>query len=451
MIDTPPIADAELEIRPLEGPVDATIHVPGSKSITNRALALAALAEGESRLDNALFSEDSERCTDCLRQLGVPVEADPAAARLVVQGQSGQIPAREAACFVGNSGTTARFLVAAAALGRGVYHFDGVARMRQRPVRPLLEALRALGAAIDAPDDAFPLTVRGRGLRGGEAHIDSSTSSQYLTALLQVGPYAESNVQLGVGGDLVSEPYVNMTLRMMAAFGVSVLVENGPRANDSAFGPDKLLYRKYSIRAGQRYQGRRYVIEPDASNASYFFAAAALTGGRVRVPGLTLESLQGDVGFVNVLRAMGCVVSAQAGADGDGIEVRGPDQLRGVDVDMNAISDTAQTLAAIAPFAAEPVTMRNIGHVRHKETDRIAAIVTELRRLGAQVDEGPDWIKIYPSALRPAAVETYDDHRMAMAFAVAGLRVPGLRIRNPGCTAKTFPDYFERFAALYKR
>lgn len=451
MSDTPPIADTELEIRPLDGPVDATIYVPGSKSITNRALTLAALAEGESRLDNALFSEDSAWCVACLRQLGIPVQADPAAARIVVQGQGGRIPAREAACLVGNSGTTARFLVAAAALGRGVYHFDGVARMRERPVRPLLEALRALGAEIDAPGDAFPLTVRGRGLRGGEAHIDSSASSQYLTALLQVAPYAGRDVQLTVTGELVSEPYIGMTLGIMAAFGVSVHEENGPGADDSAFGPDKPPYRKYSVGAGQRYQGRAYAVEPDASNASYFFAAAALTGGRVRVPGLTPGSLQGDAGFVNVLRAMGCAVSAQAGADGHGIEVRGPHQLRGVDVDMNAISDTAQTLAAIAPFAETPVTMRNIGHIRHKETDRIAAMATELRRLGAHVEEGADWIRIYPSALRPAAVETYDDHRMAMAFAVAGLRVAGLRIRNPGCTAKTFPDYFERFAALYAR
>ncbi|MCC7208783.1 MAG: 3-phosphoshikimate 1-carboxyvinyltransferase [Anaerolineae bacterium] len=451
MSESPPTADADLAIQPLDGPVDATIRVPGSKSITNRALALAALAEGTSTLDNALFSEDSTICAACLRQLGIPVALDAESARMVVQGQGGRIPAREASCFVGNSGTTARFLVALAALGRGAYYFDGVPRMRQRPVGPLLRALRALGAEIEAPNEVFPLAVYGRGLRGGAATIDSSASSQYLTALLQVAPYAEKDVQLLVGGALVSEPYIAMTMRLMAAFGVDVRQESGNQPDGAATVHDKLYYRNYSVRAGQRYRGQRYQIEPDASNASYFFAAAALTGGRVRVPDLTPDSLQGDVRFLDVLREMGCVVSAFASPDGGGIEVRGPAQLRGVDVDMNAISDTAQTLAAIAPFAAEPVTMRNIGHIRHKETDRIAAMVTELRRLGANVDDGPDWITIHPSALRPAAVETYDDHRMAMAFAVAGLRTPGLRIRNPGCTAKTFPDYFERFAALYTR
>jgi 3-phosphoshikimate 1-carboxyvinyltransferase len=360
--------------------------------------------------------------------------------------------------------------------------------MRQRPVGPLLRALRALGAEIEAQGDGLPLVVYGRGLRGGEAHIDGSSSSQYLTALLQVAPYAQTDVHILVDGELVSEPYVAMTVRIMTAFGVDVQEENSDRLDAQNIAPDKFAYRegeasprpsqpevgrdmriyhdepsearsrrdkghyrKYSIRAGQRYRSRQYTVEPDASNASYFFAAAALTGGRVRVPGLTPQSLQGDVRFVDVLRAMGCAVSVHSGPDGEGIEVRGPDRLRGVEVDMNAISDTAQTLAAIAPFAAEPVTMLNIGHIRLKETDRIAAIVTELRRLGARVEEGPDWIKVYPSALSPAAVETYDDHRMAMAFAVTGLRVPGLRIRNPGCTAKTFPDYFERFEALYER
>jgi 3-phosphoshikimate 1-carboxyvinyltransferase len=412
---------------------------------------IAALAEGETTLDNALFSEDSNHCVDCLRQLGIPVGSDPESSQIVVQGQGGRFPSREASCFVGNSGTTARFLIAAAALGHGAYSFDGVDRMRQRPVGPLLRALRALGADIEAQGDGLPLVVHGRGLRGGEAYIDSSSSSQYLTALLQVAPYAQTDVHILVDGELVSEPYIAMTVRIMAAFGVGVQEEISERSSVEAIAPDKEPYRKYSIRARQRYRSRQYTVEPDASNASYFFAAAALTGGRVRVPGLTPQSLQGDVRFVDVLRAMGCAVSVHSGLDGEGIEVRGPDRLRGVEVDMNAISDTAQTLAAIAPFAAEPVTMLNIGHIRHKETDRIAAIVTELRRLGAQVEEGTDWIKVYPSALSPAAVETYDDHRMAMAFAVTGLRVPGLRIRNPGCTAKTFPDYFERFEALYER
>jgi 3-phosphoshikimate 1-carboxyvinyltransferase len=232
-------------------------------------------------------------------------------------------------------------------------------------------------------------------------------------------------------GEVVSEPYIEMTLRVMAQFGVSA---------------DKSDYRNYHVRAGQRYQAQRYVIEPDASNATYFFAAAALIGGRVRVPHLSANSLQGDARFVDVLEQMGCQVERAATY----LEVRSTGQLRGVDVDLNAMSDTAQTLAAIAPFASTPTHIRNIGHIRHKETDRIAALATELRKLGAQVEERADSLTIYPSALQPAEIETYDDHRMAMAFAVTGLALDGVRIKNPACTAKTFPDYFVRFEALYR-
>jgi 3-phosphoshikimate 1-carboxyvinyltransferase len=419
-----------IDIRPAQGQVNAEIQIPGSKSITNRALLLAALADGPSTLENALFSEDSHWFADCLGRLGIPVEADEAAARFRIEGRGGAFPASGADLFVGNSGTTARFLVAAATLGRGEYHFDGVPRMRQRPIGPLLDALRGLGARFTTEAECFPLTVHAEGLRGGETSLDATTSSQYLTALLQVAPYARQDVVINITGNVVSQPYIDMTRRLMAQFGIVV---------------DNANYRKLSIRAGGRYRAQHYIVEPDASNATYFFAAAALTGGRVRVPHLAPDSLQGDVHFVDVLEQMGCTVIRGA----DFIEVKGPDRLNGLDIDMNAISDTAQTLAAIAPFARDTVTIRNIGHIRNKETDRIAAMVTELRKLGVRVDEFPDGLQIHPSVMHPAAVDTYDDHRMAMAFSVVGLIVPGIRINNPACTAKTFPDFFARFEKLY--
>ncbi|GAB4555661.1 MAG: 3-phosphoshikimate 1-carboxyvinyltransferase [Anaerolineae bacterium] len=421
-----------IEIVPAEHPVNAEIRVPGSKSITNRALVLAALADGTSTLENALFSDDSAVCAESLRRLGIGVEEDRTAERFIVHGQGGRLPNSKADCFVGNSGTTARFLVAAAALGTGAYRFDGVARMRQRPISGLLSALRGLGAnfRFEVEADHFPLTVLGQGLRGGRVSLEATDSSQFVTALLQVAPYAEQDVQITLVGEVVSEPYIEMTLKVMAQFDVSA---------------DKVDYRNYFIRSGQKYRAQTYFIEPDASNATYFFAAAALTNGRVRVPYLNADSLQGDAHFVDVLEQMGCTVYRGA----DYLEVHGTDRLRGIEIDLNAMSDTSQTLAAIAPFATAPVTIRNIGHNRLKETDRISAVAVELRKLGAKVDELPDGLVIYPSTLHGAAIDTYDDHRMAMAFAVIGLRQPGVRINNPNCTAKTFPDYFTRFQQLY--
>ncbi len=439
----------QIEIRPLGRPVDAVIPIPGSKSITNRALLLATLADGTSVLENALFSEDSHWFMECLRRLGIVVEADEAQARLTVHGQAGRFPAASADLFVGNSGTTARFLTAAACLGRGEYRFDGVARMHERPIEPLLGALRGLGARITAQNGRFPLAVHASGLHGGTTELDATESSQYLSALLHISPYAAQDVTVNIVGTVVSRPYIDITLRMMQQFGVTA--QNVPIQSSEADAvepgerSDNYLYRKYLVSAGQRYAAQRYPIEPDASNASYFFAAAAVTGGRVRVPRLSDRSLQGDAHFVDVLEQMGCAVVRAP----DYIEVQGPGQLSGVDVNLNAMSDTAQTLAAIAPFASGPVSIRDIGHIRHKETDRIAAIVTELRKLGARVEETTDSVCVYPSTIRPAAVDTYDDHRMAMAFSVIGLVVPGIRINDPGCTRKTFPDFFSRFEGLY--
>jgi 3-phosphoshikimate 1-carboxyvinyltransferase len=420
-----------IEIKPIKNTPKVTIPIPGSKSITNRALLLAALADGKSTFENALFSEDSLCFMECLRRLGINVEDDADAARITVHGLGGSFPAKEADLFLGNSGTTARFLTAAVTIGNGNYHFDGVPRMRERPIAPLLSALRLLGVEITAADGRFPLTVHAKGLRGGVTSLDASESSQYLSALLMIAPYADSDVTIQLEGTLVSQPYIETTLQMMEQFGVTV---------------ERDGYQKFTIRAGQRYQARAYAIEPDASNASYFFAAAAVTGGTVTVPYLNQHSLQGDIHFLDVLEKMGCKVEYKP----DAVTVSGPDTLQGVDVNMNAISDTVQTLAAIAPYAASPVTVRDVQHIRHKETDRIQAVVIELRKLGVQVEEYPDGLKITPGAIIPGAVDTYQDHRMAMAFAVAGLRTPGLRINDPACTQKTFPDYFARFEALYQ-
>ncbi|HEX5499871.1 MAG TPA: 3-phosphoshikimate 1-carboxyvinyltransferase, partial [Thermomicrobiales bacterium] len=361
-------------------------------------------------------------------------ESDPDNARFRVRGGGGAFPAESADLFVGNAGTAMRFLTAALPLGHGPFRIDGVPRMRQRPIAPLLQALNDLGADVrsETGSGCPPVVIRAAGLRGGRARMAGDASSQYFTALLLAGPYAREGIAVEVIGDLVSKPYLPMTAAVMASFGVTADL-------------DTTHWRTLGVRPGQRYRGRTYRIEPDASNASYFFAAAAITGGRVRVEGLGRGSTQGDLRFIDALAAMGATVVETD----DAVEVRGPaDGLRGVEIDMGAISDTAQTLAAIAPFAAGPTTIRGIAHARLKETDRVGALATELRKLGQRVDEFPDGLRIDPAPLRPADIDTYDDHRMAMSFAVAALRFSGIRLRDPGCVAKTFPDFFERLDAI---
>lgn len=417
-------------ITPAPGPIDAEVRVPGSKSLTNRAMCMAALATGTSTLHNALFSDDTRYFGAALRALGIEVREDAEAATISVDGQGGAIPAREADLFVGNAGTAARFLTALLALGEGCYTVDGVPRMRERPIDELLAALTAQGARItsDSQPPRMPFTICGAGLAGGNLQISGMRSSQPISALLMVAPLARAATTVHITGALVSKPFVGMTTRLMGQFGVT------------AAGGSTSLY----IAAGQRYHPVNMMIEPDATNASYFFAAAAVTGGQVRVTGLTRDSLQGDLAFLEVLHRMRCKVRWR----GDEVTVRGPAQLAGVDVNLAPISDTAPTLAAIAPFAKAPVTIRGIAHTRLQETDRVAAMATELRRLGVPVEERDDGLRIEPATPRGATVETYEDHRMAMAFAVTGLRTPGIAIADPGCTAKTFPDYFTRFAQL---
>jgi 3-phosphoshikimate 1-carboxyvinyltransferase len=423
---TPPAVRA---IVPLGAPPDAAVAVPGSKSLTNRALVIATLADGTSRLANALLADDTAVMVDALRRLGFEVVVDGRAPAMTVIGRGGRIPASSADLFVGNAGTAARFLTALVCLGHGRYRLDGAVRMRERPIEPLADALAALGASVTTTGGSLPVVVEARGLRGGAATVRGDLSSQFVSALLMAAPYAERDVDLRVEGRLVAAPYVEMTLAAMAACGIAVEHE---------------ALRWFRIAAGQRYRARDQAVEPDASAAAYFFAAAAITGGRVTVPGLGRDSCQGDARFADVLEQMGARVERGA----DALVVSGTGRVRGVDVDLGAMSDQTMTLAAIAPFAEGPTRIRGVGHIRHQESDRLAATAAELRRLGQEVEEFEDGLLIVPRPVRPAVIQTYDDHRIAMAFAVTGLRSPGIAIADPGCVAKTFPDFFERLERL---
>eukprot|EP00913_Durusdinium_trenchii_P028433 g26661.t1 len=374
------------EIQPVNGPIQGTIVPPGSKSLTNRALLVAALARGVSKLTGLLDSRDTQVMISALRSMGINIENDPVAGTATIFGCSGAPPASVADIDIENSGTSIRFLTAFCALGDGEFRLDGNERMRQRPIEDLAVALNELGGDVVCSGETLcpPVHIRGRGLEGGTTDVAGTISSQYLSGLLMAAPCARTAVELNVAGELVSKPYIDMTLGVMRVFGVSV---------------DAGSLERFRI-TPQKYRGTDYDVEPDASAASYFFAAAAITGGEVTVTGLSKSSLQGDVHFVDVLEQMGCEVQWQP----DAITVRGG-TLRGVDVDMNAISDTAQTLAAVAVFAEGPTRITNIAHVRHKETDRIAAVATELRRLGITVDEADDGLTIHPST--PQAAEVF--------------------------------------------
>jgi 3-phosphoshikimate 1-carboxyvinyltransferase len=411
-------------ITPVNGPVRGSIRPPGSKSLTNRALAIAALAEGESRLVGVLDSTDTRVMIESLNRLGIAVRHDRENCIAEVTGCGGVPPAKLADLWLENSGTSIRFLTALCALGHGIFRLDGNPRMRQRPVSPLVDALNSLGANVQCVSRTGcpPVLVKSQGLKGGKATVPGDISSQFLSALLLSSPSAKEPVELTIAGELVSRPYVEMTLGVMAKFDATA---------------EPVSPEVYRIEP-QRYQGTEYAIEPDASAASYFFAAAAITGGEVTVEGLPEHALQGDVAFVDALAEMGCEVKGGSKS----ITVKGG-PLKGINIDMNAISDTAQTLACVAVFAEGPTRISRIGHIRHKETDRIAALATELRRLGLKVDDEHDALTVHPGPLCPARIETYDDHRMAMSFALIGLMQPGIEIADPGCTAKTYPGFFE--------
>jgi 3-phosphoshikimate 1-carboxyvinyltransferase len=435
----------QLEIRPLTKPPSIAVSVPGSKSITNRALVLGTLLSfnGSVELIGALRSEDTELMVEALRALGFRVQTDwPSNPPVLVLGPyrflGDEYPPYPAEVYVGNSGTTMRFLTALVTLGNGRFRLDGVPRMRERPIDDLLDALRQVGVhAYSERGNGCPPVVleANRFWVGDRIRIKGNVSSQFLSALLMVAPLAcpgTDSFTIEVDGPLVSAPYVEMTVKMVRQWGLPIF-------------PDGTEFK--TCHAGAHgYQLPvldRYAIEPDASAASYFFAAAAITGGRVTVRNLPENSLQGDVRFVDLLAQMGCQVEKGA----SGITVRGR-HLRGIDVDMNDISDTVMTLAAVACFAEGPTTIRNVGHIRHKETDRLSAIATELRKVGANVEEAADGLTITPGPLRGAAINTYNDHRMAMSMALIGLKVAGVVIRDPGCVAKTYPAFWEDLEKL---
>jgi 3-phosphoshikimate 1-carboxyvinyltransferase len=419
---------SSIEIRTC-GPVAASLRPPGSKSLTNRSLICSALASGKSELLGALDSEDTRVMVNALQQLGIPLSADFDSGRIVVEGLGGLVPASTAALDLRNSGTSIRFLTALCTLGHGRFVLDGIERMRQRPIGDLEKALNQLGGDVRSRDGFPPVEVHGKGLRGGTARIRCSDSSQFLSAMMLVLPCAREFTVLKTEGELVSQPFVTMTASVMRAFGVDVMQL-----------PD---IGEYSVDPRHQYFASRYSIEPDASAASYFWAAAAITGGTVTVQGLDENSVQGDIRFVRLLEEMGCDVDF----DPQGVTVSGFARY-GIEADLNDVPDTAQSLAVVAAFAEGPTTIRGIAHNRLKETDRIANLATELRKLGSHVEVLPDGLHIDPRGTRPATIETWNDHRMAMAFSIAGLRQAGVVILNPECVAKTFPGFFHYLKRL---
>ena len=440
----PPALPAQIDIRPTEA-FDVRLRVPGSKSLTNRALLLAALADGRSTVRDPLLADDTRRMLGALEALGFHVQHDSDEAPVIVEGGAGTIPERDADLDLGNAGTAMRFLSAACCLPApgtgpddvpGVRHLDGNARMRQRPLGELVDALRVLGAGIDYRGEVGypPVDVRGTGLIGEELELGPTLSSQYVSALLLVAPYCENGLTLRFDGPVTSRPYVSMTLGLMERFGATVDVDEAMTAIRVAPGG---------------YRATDYAVEPDASSASYFLAAAALVpGSRCTIEGLGEDSLQGDVRFVHVLEQMGALVRMGT----DSVTVEAPDEpLQGVDISLNDMPDMAQTLAAVAMFAEGPTTIRDVGNLRVKETDRMAALQNELIKLGATVLIHGDDLRINPpadGALHPAAIDTYDDHRMAMSFAIIGLRAPGVTINDPSCVEKTFPAFFDYLQRL---
>ncbi|HUN66257.1 MAG TPA: 3-phosphoshikimate 1-carboxyvinyltransferase [Bacteroidota bacterium] len=413
------------EIRPgMAGRLN--IALPSSKSYTNRALIAAGLAHGRSFIGHPSDSDDSGVLIGALRQFGIPIDKEGAG--LSVTGSGGTFRAPAGIINVGNAGTAMRFLASFAALASGTTILDGDAQMKRRPMGMLVDSLRQAGAEAVLMSDTLPLRIDGPSFRGGTIRVEAGISSQFLSSLLLVSPCAQEPVELVLEGGLSSRPYIDMTLHVMRTFGVAV---------------DCAADGRFLIPAGQRYRGTRFTVEADASSASYFFTAAAITGGTVTIEQLSPESRQGDIGLAGLLERMGCRV----GRSGNGITLTGG-TLRGITADMNAMPDAVPALAVAAAFAHGPTRLTNIAHLRYKESDRIETIARELRRMGGCVTTLGDAIGIEPAPLHGAEIETHHDHRIAMSFAVAGLRVPGVRILDPGCVAKSFPRFWDEFSKL---
>lgn len=424
---------AYLPWQPTLGRLNKTITIPGSKSITNRALLLASLAQGVTRLEGVLFSDDSRAALAALTELGIRFEVDEAKHIILVHGCAGHVPVQKASLYFQDAGTATRFIIPiCAAMPSGVYHFSASKRMMERPLKPLLDKLAEQGCILhyEQNPEGMPLAMEATGLRGGHVLVDIQASSQFLSGLLLAAPLAQSPMRLTASEPLEKKPYVAMTVAMMKSFGVYPIVQS-----------------EMLIIPQNHYQSPgSYCIEPDASTASYFFAAAALLQGEVTIRGIRRQMLQGDTRFLEVLERMGCGVIEAT----EGICVVGPDRLKGLGIcSMAGFSDTFMTVAALAAFADSPSTLTGLAHTRGQESDRVACMAEGLRRVGLRVETTKDSITIYPGAMKGALVDGYNDHRIAMSLALIGLRVPGVTIDGAECVAKTCPDYFERLASLF--
>jgi 3-phosphoshikimate 1-carboxyvinyltransferase len=420
-----------VRLQPSMRAVDGTLQITGSKSLTNRALILAALAAGTSRIEGILRSDDAYWCIDCLKKLGIRITVDGDCAE--VEGCGGNWPNPSADLYAGAAGTVARFLPGALAAGKGSWTMSGSKRMQERPLAPLLEALVQLGARFEyagAPR-SLPFRLEASGLAGGEVALPGDSSSQFISGLLLAAPYAREAITIRIEGEVVQRDYVEMTLRLMQAFGIA------PQVSEDG--------QSITVPVG-RYQARTVKLEPDVSTCCYFWALAALTAGRVRIEGIdAARTTQPDIEMLDLLERMGCTIIRGH----DYVEVQGAEELRGgFTVNMKRWSDQTLTVAVLAIFADGPITMTDAAHIRHHECDRIAAICEELRRMGITADEHPDGLTVYPGEPKPALLDSHDDHRMAMALALIGSRVNGIRIMDPGCVSKTCPDYFDRMADL---
>ena len=435
-------------VQRVTAPLDIDVEVPGSKSITNRALLMAAMADGWSELDGVLFSEDSEFFLQALQALGFALQVDKEKKKVRILGQGGNIPKKGGDVFVGSAGTAARFLTAFLAMSDGSYRLDASEQMKKRPMRELLEALEGLGAGITFEGEPWTFPMRIEGIRNAseekraaaQTELNIDRSSQFLSALLMTAPLCFGELTVHLTGKRNARSYVEMTEQMMKQFG-----------HPGVKKPDGNCY----LVEGFSYAAREYQIEPDVSAACYFYAMAAVTGGRAVVARMRRDSLQGDMRFLNVLEKMGCTLSWETdGSVGGNVTERlvltGPEggHLKGVSASFSDFSDQALTMAAIAPYGDAPVTITGIAHIRGQESDRVAVICKELARMGIRCEETEDSVTVYPGTPKGAEIETYEDHRAAMAFALTGLRTEGVVIKNPGCCKKTFPEYFQIFSRL---
>lgn len=415
-------------IKPLKN-LRATVKLPGSKSYTQRAMVIAALARGESELRNVLVAEDTMYLKEALLALGTEIKESGDA--LIVRGTAGRIECPAKALFLGNNGTALRFLTTLVALGEGRFVLTGEPRLCERPVQPLLEALAALGVKSHTEAGCPPITIEATGLGGGTATFADIASSQYISSLLICAPYAKGEVRIRISGRTVSQPYIRMTIEAMHQFGIEVIQEGGA---------------DYGVAGGQCYQGRVYLVEGDASTASYFFLAAALTGGKVKVRNINPRSLQGDIGLLQIMETLGCQVTR----GDDHVELTGGKLLPGdYTFDMGDLPDMVPTLAVLAAFREGRTQITNVAHLRIKESNRIAALVREINRIGVQAEERADGLAIKGGKPRGMEIETYNDHRIAMSFAIAGLAAPGMRIKNPQCVKKSFPAFWQELDKLY--